>query len=349
MASPTAKKIAIGLAGMLSVLCGVGAAVLLSTIRPPTQPAVQQTRTEATPAPLPPQNEQALINVAPVNAAPATPAPAVAPPSNATAADPPAATAPAAVQEAHAEVPPVTPASEPAPGAAAATEPAPTAPEQKSQLASLGVERPVDVPPPSAAAVPVAAPDVVSKPSEPPAPPEPEIHTASLPSPSTPLPPPRPATGGSDTVSKDAAKLVANLIFSQVGVASAGRPHAIGEYNKGCLAGGAPLPLVGDHWQVMRPSRNRNWGHPELVDFIERLAGQVHKAAGWPGILIGDMSQPRGGPLPFGHASHQIGLDVDIWLRPMPEQPFPENAVEREETPSVLAADRKQVDHKIWT
>jgi murein endopeptidase len=30
------------------------------------------------------------------------------------------------------------------------------------------------------------------------------------------------------------------------------------------------------------------------------------------GLLIGDMSQPRDGPMLYGHSSHQIGLDVDI-------------------------------------
>jgi penicillin-insensitive murein endopeptidase len=51
----------------------------------------------------------------------------------------------------------------------------------------------------------------------------------------------------------------------------------------------------------MRLSRNRNWGHPELVKFLERFAPLAAKATGWMGILIGDMAQPRGGPLPFGH------------------------------------------------
>ena len=79
------------------------------------------------------------------------------------------------------------------------------------------------------------------------------------------------------------------------------------------------MPTDGPAWQVMRLSRNRNWGMPELVNYIERLATDAQTQDGWPGLLIGDMSQPRGGPLPFGHASHQIGLDVDIWYDPMPD------------------------------
>ena len=60
------------------------------------------------------------------------------------------------------------------------------------------------------------------------------------------------------------------------------------------------------------------WGHPELVAFIERLA-VGRPGDGWPGLLVGDMAQPRGGPMRTGHASHQIGLDVDLWLTPMPD------------------------------
>src|SRR5262245_31078030 len=83
--------------------------------------------------------------------------------------------------------------------------------------------------------------------------------------------------------------------------------RAIGFYTKGCLAGGVALPINGRTWQVMRLSRNRNWGHPQLVQFLEKLADQAPKT-GWRGLLVGDMSQPRGGPMLTGHASHQVGL-----------------------------------------
>src|SRR5215510_8571674 len=38
--------------------------------------------------------------------------------------------------------------------------------------------------------------------------------------------------------------------------------RTIGFYSKGCLAGAVALPINGATWQVMRLSRNRNWGHP---------------------------------------------------------------------------------------
>src|SRR6201999_2133774 len=72
--------------------------------------------------------------------------------------------------------------------------------------------------------------------------------------------------------------------------------RSIGFYSKGCLAGGEALPVTGPTWQVMRLSRNRNWGNPVLIAFLERLAGQVPARVGWPGILLGDIAQPRGGP-----------------------------------------------------
>ena len=125
--------------------------------------------------------------------------------------------------------------------------------------------------------------------------------------------------------------------------------RSIGFYTHGCLAGGVALPINGQTWQVMRLSRNRNWGHPELIAFLERLAAQVPKVSTWSGILVGDMSQPRGGPMLTGHASHQIGIDADIWLTPMPKTPL--SREEREEMSAVdmLAPDKKDVDPKVWT
>jgi penicillin-insensitive murein endopeptidase len=99
----------------------------------------------------------------------------------------------------------------------------------------------------------------------------------------------------------------------------------------------------------MRPSRRRNWGHPELIRFVERFAPVAAQASGWPGILVGDMAQPRGGPMLTGHASHQLGLDADIWLKPMPAHRM--SRAEREEVSSitVVRADRLDVDPVAWT
>src|SRR3981189_1677032 len=104
-------------------------------------------------------------------------------------------------------------------------------------------------------------------------------------------------------------KLGAKELFGRKLLPAAMPTRVVGFYAKGCIAGAEALPINGDTGQVKRVSRNRNWAHPDLVALLKRLADKAHKDAGWPGILVGDMSQPRGGPMITGHASHQVGLD----------------------------------------
>jgi penicillin-insensitive murein endopeptidase len=144
-------------------------------------------------------------------------------------------------------------------------------------------------------------------------------------------------------------KLGAKELFGRKLLPAAMPTRVIGFYAKGCIAGAESLPITGDTLQVMRLSRNRNWGHPDLVALLKRLSAKAHKDAGWPGILIGDMSQPRGGPMLTGHASHQVGLDADIWLTPMPNRQL--SREEREEMSAVMIVrpDRLDVDPHVWT
>jgi penicillin-insensitive murein DD-endopeptidase len=146
----------------------------------------------------------------------------------------------------------------------------------------------------------------------------------------------------------DGPGTLAKELFARKTTPSQGPARSIGFYSHGCIAGAVALPVDGETWQVMRVSRNRNWGHPELIQFIEQLADKATRT-GWHGLLIGDMSQPRGGPLLAGHTSHQVGLDVDIWLTPMPAHAF--TRLEREDMMAtmVVAANRKDVDPKVWT
>lgn len=113
-----------------------------------------------------------------------------------------------------------------------------------------------------------------------------------------------------------AAQDLAKELFGAQSNASAQRSAALGSYARGCLAGGVQLAESGPTWQAMRLSRNRNWGHPELISFIERLSRSAAQQPGWDGIYVGDLSQPRGGPMLTGHRSHQIGLDADFWMLP---------------------------------
>ncbi len=147
---------------------------------------------------------------------------------------------------------------------------------------------------------------------------------------------------------KEAKKPVpsAKQLFGTVKTAAPLKARAVGWYAKGCLAGGKPLAVDGPGWQVMRLSRNRNWGHPDLVALLERLAKESTAAKEWSGLLVGDMSQPRGGPMTSGHASHQVGLDADIWLTPMPDRTLTKR--EREDMSAVsMLANAGAVDPKV--
>jgi penicillin-insensitive murein DD-endopeptidase len=144
-------------------------------------------------------------------------------------------------------------------------------------------------------------------------------------------------------------KLGARELFGRTTSPAPLATHSIGFYAKGCLAGAVALPIDGETWQVMRLSRNRNWAHPDMVALLERLSVKVHEVAGWPGLLVGDMSQPRGGPMLTGHASHQVGLDADIWLTPMPNRQLSRNEREEMSATNMVRADRLDIDPAAWT
>ncbi|WP_134496830.1 penicillin-insensitive murein endopeptidase [Microvirga pakistanensis] len=144
-------------------------------------------------------------------------------------------------------------------------------------------------------------------------------------------------------------KLAAKELFGRSVAPASLQARAIGSYARGCVAGATAIPVDGDTWQVMRLSRNRNWGHPQLIALLQRLSARMPEINGWPGLLIGDISQPRGGPMITGHASHQIGLDADVWLTPMPQRRL--SRLEREEmsATNVVRGDWLDVDPAVWT
>ena len=119
---------------------------------------------------------------------------------------------------------------------------------------------------------------------------------------------------------------------------AAGEPESIGSYAAGCVIGAARLPPDGPGYQAIELDRDRHYGHPALVRFVESLAHQAEDA-GLGTLPVGDMSQPRGGPMIEDHASHQVGLDVDIYFRlDLPRLP----PAEREELELPLLVDRAQ-------
>lgn len=125
-----------------------------------------------------------------------------------------------------------------------------------------------------------------------------------------------------------------------------GKVQSIGGYSNGCIIGAKPLSLRGEGYQVIRSIRHRYYGHPQLLDYLTNLAKKT-KAAGIPTILIGDMGMPAGGRFSSGHASHQTGLDADIWLR------LGEMDSETAKNPAGLATimvnrDTQRVDENLW-
>lgn len=126
-----------------------------------------------------------------------------------------------------------------------------------------------------------------------------------------------------------AALLCGGSDWGDVTGPTGGPPEIIGYYSAGCIKGAKALPLDGPGYEAIRVSRNRYWGHPVTVEFVQRLAERM-RAEGQNHLYIGDIGQPRGGPMSFGHASHQIGLDVDIWF-------------ERAERARLAPMDREQV------
>lgn len=138
---------------------------------------------------------------------------------------------------------------------------------------------------------------------------------------------------------------LAKELFAGIETPIAGAAQSLGSYAKGCLAGGVKLFEDGPTWAAMRLSRGRNWGHPTLANFISRFSA-ASQAAGYQGLLIGDMGRARGGPMVSGHRSHQIGLDVDIWMRPMTQRP---SAQEREMWSSYdVVKGRSTLDRALW-
>ena len=130
--------------------------------------------------------------------------------------------------------------------------------------------------------------------------------------------------------------------FGDFTTPAAGPPQSIGSYANGCLIGGTALPPEGDGYQVVRLSRNRYYGHPELIDFLEDF-GRAVAAQGIGVAAIGDLTQPRGGPMTYGHTSHEIGLDADIWLR-LDLPVLPREGRENLDDVSVVDEARMRVD-----
>ena len=140
---------------------------------------------------------------------------------------------------------------------------------------------------------------------------------------------------------------VAKEVFGRAPGPAQGAPESFGGYARGCIVGAMQLAADGPGWQAMRLSRDRRYGHPELIAFIERLSEKA-LTLGWGQLLVGDLAQASGGPMLSGHASHQIGLDADIWLMAAPKENLTAEEREKLSAVSVVAPDRKTLNSQ-WT
>ena len=99
------------------------------------------------------------------------------------------------------------------------------------------------------------------------------------------------------------------------------RSVSLGEPSGGRLVRGVELPGEGEHffsWDPLLhrvPNRaGRRWGSDRLVRLMLRIVAEyaaAHPEA--PRVGIGDLSRRRGGRFGPVHATHQNGLDADVY------------------------------------
>ncbi|MDO5090867.1 MAG: penicillin-insensitive murein endopeptidase [Cardiobacteriaceae bacterium] len=111
-------------------------------------------------------------------------------------------------------------------------------------------------------------------------------------------------------------------------------PQAIGGYANGCQMGAQTLAESGDGYVSIRRFRNRYYAQPVTLALIDRVSDAM--AAQGRRILIGDLSQPIGGEMPYGHASHQSGLDVDFWFATVDSRERPRADIDKVDPPSMV-------------
>lgn len=131
--------------------------------------------------------------------------------------------------------------------------------------------------------------------------------------------------------------------WGEVKQPSAGAPEVIGGAANGCISGAETLPETGAGYVSIRRYRNRYYGHPDLLAFIQEM-GRAQQRRGTQLLMLGDLSQPRGGLMSSSHRSHQNGLDVDIWFTlansPSAARQLMDN---RSDPPSMVAAGGRTV------
>jgi murein endopeptidase len=102
--------------------------------------------------------------------------------------------------------------------------------------------------------------------------------------------------------------------------------RAVGLPYRGRLVHGRQLPLQGEGFVTWDPILKRvgnrgwrRWGTERLLRTLRAVLGEyARRHPGAPPVLVGDLSRPHGGDFGprfggIGHASHQNGLDADVY------------------------------------
>ena len=135
--------------------------------------------------------------------------------------------------------------------------------------------------------------------------------------------------------------------WAQVKMPSAGPTVVIGETSNGCIAGAQSLPAEGPGYVSIRRYRNRHFGHPQLLRLVSDL-GRTMARRGDALVMVGDLSQPRGGLMSSSHRSHQNGLDVDIWFRLAPSAAAANrDTATTADPPSMVTQDGEDLN-RLW-
>lgn len=130
---------------------------------------------------------------------------------------------------------------------------------------------------------------------------------------------------------------------------ASGPLHIVGGPNTGgCIAGAVSLPPEGTGFQTIHPDRSAFWGAPQTIAQLQ-LLGRRAAAAELPTLLIEDISRPRGGPMPGGHVSHQIGLDADVGLDMRARPPLPASERDSIALRSMVRPDGRDIDPAAWS
>ncbi|HAR43250.1 MAG TPA: penicillin-insensitive murein endopeptidase [Bdellovibrionales bacterium] len=139
--------------------------------------------------------------------------------------------------------------------------------------------------------------------------------------------------------------------WANIQTTSRGTPLSIGAGSAGCLQGALSLPPDGPGFYVMRISRKRFYGHPDLVRAIREISLDAQKSR-LGTLLIGDLSQARGGPMNSMHVSHQAGLNVDIWIQQAEDFSPVEMTLDARENlwaRSVLHPGKMELNPEFWS